>query len=79
MVMAFPNLFRPWEGRSHTYLNFNKAHVDAFRDVVNSEKRSPVPADVQDITSAVNPIIIPGLGAPLSSYLEGALYKLIYR
>jgi len=30
-------------------------------------------------SSRLSSLAEPGLGAPLSSYLEGALYKLIYR
>src|SRR6218665_64304 len=30
-------------------------------------------------SSRLSPLAEPGLGAPLGSYLEGALYKLIYR
>ena len=30
-------------------------------------------------SSRLSSLAMPGLGAPLSSYLEGALYKLIYR
>ena len=54
----------------------------SFWNGLPSELRS-LPQDLEPVlfinSSRLSSLAEPGLGAPLSSYLEGALYKLIYR